>query len=50
MPRDLRGRVDFGVELFSADSWSVSGKVFADGVGEEDFESFGADLGVMIWF
>ncbi|MEJ6402213.1 hypothetical protein [Yoonia sp. 2307UL14-13] len=50
VPRDLRGRVDLGVELFSANSWSVSGKVFADGVGEEDFESFGADLGVMFWF
>ncbi|MEJ6402212.1 autotransporter outer membrane beta-barrel domain-containing protein [Yoonia sp. 2307UL14-13] len=50
VPPDLRGRVDLGLELFGSETWSVSGKVFADGFGDEDYVSAGADLGVMIWF
>ncbi len=50
IPDDLRGRVDLGLELFRADAWSVSGKIFADGLGQDEYEAFGADFGVMLWF
>ncbi len=50
IPDDLRGRVDLGLELFRADAWSISGKIFADGLGQDEYEAFGADFGVMLWF
>ncbi len=50
VPDDLRGRLDLGVELFRGDAWSVSAMVFSDGIGQDNFESYGADLGVTLWF
>ena len=50
IPDDLRGRIDLGLEFFRSDAWSVSAKVFADGLGQDDYEAVGADFGVMLWF
>lgn len=50
VPDDLRGRFDLGIELFRGNEWAVSGIVFTDGLGQDDFEAYGADLGVTIWF
>ncbi len=50
VPDDLRGRVDVGIELFRNDAWSVSGMIFGDGLGDDNFEAYGADLGVTLWF
>lgn len=50
IPDDLRARVDMGLEFYRADAWSVSAKIFADGLGQDAYEAFGADFGVMLWF
>ena len=50
VPDDLRGRFDLGVEFYNTDVWQVSAGVFVDGVGQDDYEAAGLDLGVTIWF
>ena len=50
VPEGARGRLDLGVEFYRADAWSVSATLFSDGLGQENFESLGADLGVTLWF
>ncbi|MGI9405263.1 MAG: Ig-like domain-containing protein [Hyphomicrobiaceae bacterium] len=46
--QDLRGRVDLGLSVALPNGISVAGKGFYDGVGADDFESYGGNLAVKI--
>lgn len=50
VPGDFRGRVDLGVELYTVDVWQVSAGVFVDGLGQDEYEGAGLDLGLTLWF
>ncbi len=50
VPDDLRGRVDLGIEFYNADVWQVSAGLFVDGLGQDEYEATGLDLGVTLWF
>ena len=50
VPEGLRGRLDLGVEMYRTDVWSISGRITGDGLGMEEYESLGLDLGVTLWF
>lgn len=50
VPDDLRGRVDLGVEFFRSDAWAASGRIYGDGLGHDEYEALGVDLGITLWF
>ncbi len=50
VPEGVRARLDLGVEFYNADVWQASAGVFFDGVGLEEYEATGLDLGVTLWF
>ncbi len=50
VPDDLRGRVDLGLEFFRSDAWAASGRIYGDGLGHDEYEALGVDLGITLWF
>lgn len=50
VPDDLRGRLDLGVEFFRTDAWAASGRIYGDGLGHDEYEALGVDLGITLWF
>jgi len=50
VPGDLRSRFDLGLELYQLDVWQVSAGVFVDGLGQEEYDALGVDVGLTLWF
>jgi outer membrane autotransporter protein len=45
---DLRGRVDGGLSARYTNGWIVTGNAFYDGIGVDDLESYGGEVGIKI--